>query len=132
MPPITIRDIKKLSVAERILLAEKIWESIPEHSDANYLSAINSLLVGRKFKSVSSPFSLLPQLGLGMILETPYKSYGDSVVYDLVFFDVSALFKYSFKTCGAGIMIDFQHGFYSSNKYYDKKNRLEISFVFSK
>jgi hypothetical protein len=102
------------------------------YSDANYLSAINGLLVGRKFKSVSSPFSLLPQLGLGMILETPYKSYGDGVVYDLVFFDVSALFKYSFKTCGTGIMIDFQHGFYSSNKYYDKKNRLEISFVFSK
>jgi putative addiction module component (TIGR02574 family) len=33
MPSITLRDIKKLSVAERIVLAEKIWESIPEHSD---------------------------------------------------------------------------------------------------
>ena len=33
MASLTLRQISKIPVAERILLAEKLWESIPEHSD---------------------------------------------------------------------------------------------------
>ena len=33
MASLTLRQINKIPVAERILLAEKLWESIPEHSD---------------------------------------------------------------------------------------------------
>lgn len=33
MATLTSRQISKIPVAERILLAEKLWESIPEHSD---------------------------------------------------------------------------------------------------
>jgi len=33
MASLTLRQINKIPVAERILMAEKLWESIPEHSD---------------------------------------------------------------------------------------------------
>jgi putative addiction module component (TIGR02574 family) len=33
MTSLTLRQIKKIPVAERILLAEKLWESIPENSE---------------------------------------------------------------------------------------------------
>jgi putative addiction module component (TIGR02574 family) len=33
MASLTLRQINKIPVSERILLAEKLWESIPEHSD---------------------------------------------------------------------------------------------------
>jgi hypothetical protein len=36
---ISMKDIQKLSVAERIILAEKIWDSIPENSDELTISA---------------------------------------------------------------------------------------------
>jgi putative addiction module component (TIGR02574 family) len=39
MPSITMREINKLGVAQKILLAEKIWESIPENSDALALTS---------------------------------------------------------------------------------------------
>jgi putative addiction module component (TIGR02574 family) len=34
-----MKDIQKLSVAERIILAEKIWDSIPENSEELAISA---------------------------------------------------------------------------------------------
>ncbi|MBN2188774.1 MAG: addiction module protein [Chitinispirillaceae bacterium] len=33
MASLTLRQINKIPVAERILMAERLWESIPEHSD---------------------------------------------------------------------------------------------------
>ena len=39
MPTLSLRQISKIPVAERILLAERLWESIPEHSDQLALSA---------------------------------------------------------------------------------------------
>lgn len=36
---ISMKDIQKLSVAERIILAEKIWDSIPENSEELTISA---------------------------------------------------------------------------------------------
>jgi putative addiction module component (TIGR02574 family) len=39
MAVLTSRQINKIPVAERILLAEKLWESIPAHSDQIGLSS---------------------------------------------------------------------------------------------
>jgi putative addiction module component (TIGR02574 family) len=33
MSSVSIQEIKKLSVAERIILTEKIWETIPDKSE---------------------------------------------------------------------------------------------------
>lgn len=38
---ISMKDIQKLSVAERIILAEKIWDSIPENSEELTISAVD-------------------------------------------------------------------------------------------
>ena len=97
----------------------------------HYLSALNAVEVGRRFRLGQAPLSLLPLCGLGMSIETTYKDYGKGIVYDLVFIDFSALLKYSFRTCETGILIDFQHGFFSSNKYYQARNKLDVSLVFS-
>jgi putative addiction module component (TIGR02574 family) len=40
MASLTLRQINKIPVAERILLAEKLWESIPENSDQIGLTSI--------------------------------------------------------------------------------------------
>jgi putative addiction module component (TIGR02574 family) len=39
MPSITMREINKLGVTQRIVLAEKIWESIPENSNGLSLTS---------------------------------------------------------------------------------------------
>jgi putative addiction module component (TIGR02574 family) len=65
MPPITIRDIKKLSVAERILLAEKIWESIPEHSDELDLTGAQKRELNRRLDAIqnkTAKFTTWPQV----------------------------------------------------------------------
>ena len=53
MPAITSRTINKLSVAERILLAEKIWESIPENSQDLDLSSAQKKKIDRRLDSLS-------------------------------------------------------------------------------
>jgi putative addiction module component (TIGR02574 family) len=56
MTATAIREINKMGVAERIMLAERIWDSIPRHSEELSLSAsqmrdldrrINALEQGR-------------------------------------------------------------------------------------
>ena len=54
MSTATIREIKKLSVAERILLVEKIWETIPDESDELVLSAEQSKELDRRIKSIEN------------------------------------------------------------------------------
>lgn len=54
MPAITLRDIKKLSVAERIMLAEKIWESIPEHSDELDLTDAQKRELSRRLDAIQN------------------------------------------------------------------------------
>ena len=65
MPSITLRDIKKLSVAERIVLAEKIWESIPEHSDELDLTDDQKHELNRRLDSIqnkTAKFTTWPQV----------------------------------------------------------------------
>ena len=51
---ISMKDIQKLSVAERIILAEKIWDSIPENSEELTISAADKKkLDGRISKLIS-------------------------------------------------------------------------------
>jgi putative addiction module component (TIGR02574 family) len=54
MPSITLREIKKLSVAERIELAEKIWESIPEHSEELYLTDVQKNELNRRLDAIKN------------------------------------------------------------------------------
>jgi putative addiction module component (TIGR02574 family) len=53
MLAISSRTINKLSVAERILLAEKIWESIPEDSQDIDLSSAQKKEIDRRLDSLS-------------------------------------------------------------------------------
>ena len=65
MPPITLQDIKKLSVAERIVLAGKIWESIPEHSDELDLTGAQKRELSRRLDAIqnkTAKFTTWPQV----------------------------------------------------------------------
>jgi putative addiction module component (TIGR02574 family) len=52
MPAISIQDIKKLTVAERIVLVERIWESIPEESDELDLTVSQKRELDHRLKSI--------------------------------------------------------------------------------
>ena len=54
MPVITSSQISKLSVAERILLAEKLWESIPENSMDLDLSADQKKEIDQRLDSLKN------------------------------------------------------------------------------
>jgi putative addiction module component (TIGR02574 family) len=65
MLSITLRDIKKLSVAERIILAEKIWESIPEHSEELDLTNTQKRELNRRLDALqnkTAEFTTWPQV----------------------------------------------------------------------
>jgi putative addiction module component (TIGR02574 family) len=53
-PSITMKEISRLGVAQRILLAEKIWESIPDHSDDLELTASQKRELDRRLDSLES------------------------------------------------------------------------------
>ena len=52
MSTVSIKDIKKLSVAERILLVERIWETIPEKSNDLTLTAEQEKELNQRARSV--------------------------------------------------------------------------------
>jgi putative addiction module component (TIGR02574 family) len=65
MPAISIQDIKKLTVAERIVLAEKIWESIPEESGELDLTVSQKRELDRRLNSIrnnTAKFTTWPEV----------------------------------------------------------------------
>jgi putative addiction module component (TIGR02574 family) len=51
---ISMKDIQKLSVAEKILLAEKIWDSIPENTDELSISASDKKTLDSRIDKLES------------------------------------------------------------------------------
>jgi putative addiction module component (TIGR02574 family) len=51
---ISMKDIQKLSVAERIILAEKIWDSIPENSEELTISAADKKKLDSRIGKLNS------------------------------------------------------------------------------
>jgi putative addiction module component (TIGR02574 family) len=51
---ISMKDIQKLSVAERIILAEKIWDSIPENSEELTTSAVDKRKIDSRIDKLIS------------------------------------------------------------------------------
>jgi putative addiction module component (TIGR02574 family) len=54
MIAITLQNIKKLSIPERIILAEKIWESIPEHSEELELTDVQKRELNRRLDTIQN------------------------------------------------------------------------------
>ena len=54
MNAVSINEIKKLSVAQRIILVEKIWETIPEKSDDLALMPDQEKELNRRIKSIEN------------------------------------------------------------------------------
>jgi putative addiction module component (TIGR02574 family) len=51
---ISMKDIQKLSVAERIILAEKIWDSIPENSKELTINAADKKKLDSRISKLNS------------------------------------------------------------------------------
>jgi len=51
---VTMKEISRLSVAERIVLAEKIWESIPEESQEAAISPSDRRELDRRLDSLEA------------------------------------------------------------------------------
>ena len=51
---ISIKEIKKLSIAERIILVEKIWDSIPENSEEITISPSDQKKLNKRLELLKS------------------------------------------------------------------------------
>ena len=51
---ISIKEIKKLSIAERIILVEKIWDSIPENSEEITISPSDQKKLNKRLELLES------------------------------------------------------------------------------
>ncbi len=51
MPPETVQEIKKLSIAERILLVEEIWDSIVADQEAVEITAAQRTELDRRLEA---------------------------------------------------------------------------------
>jgi putative addiction module component (TIGR02574 family) len=49
-----MKEIQKLSVAEKIILAEKIWDSIPENADELTLNASDKKILDNRIDRLES------------------------------------------------------------------------------
>ena len=54
MPTMTLREIGRMPIAERILLAEKIWETIPEDADSLGLAPSQKKELSRRLARLES------------------------------------------------------------------------------
>jgi len=51
---ISMKEISKLSVAQRIVLAEKIWDSIPENSEELFLTKAQNNELNKRLDALES------------------------------------------------------------------------------
>ena len=94
-----------------------------------YLSATNEFLVGKTFHFDESKFEILPQLGLGMTLESVYATFGEGSVFDIVFYDLSLLLNYPLNGYKMGLMLNYERWLFASHDNFVAKDRLNINLV---
>jgi hypothetical protein len=94
-----------------------------------HLSAANEILVGKEFKS-GNRIGLLPQLGLGVLLDGLYQdndSRVGGVVYHCLFTDFSVTLRYHLRNFGMGITSNYQASVRASWEGYTATDRVAFS-----
>ena len=97
-------------------------------SKNSYLSATNEFLIGKSYQ-LENNLEVVPQIGFGMMLETIFGEFGDGIVYDQVFIDLSVQILLSNDNYKYGLMINLENGIYASHDNYIANHRLNSSFI---
>ncbi len=93
-----------------------------------YVSASNVFLIGHDVSMFQNKLHLLPQIGLGLIYENIYPSWGSGYVYNLVFADYSIRIG-SPKLTHVDLLINLEDGVAKSQCFHSPDKRLHFSLV---